>query len=314
QVVAAGSRRAEQVHERLVETGLEGQVSVYTSLEDILALDEVDVVSICLPADIQAEAAIKVAKAGKHALIEKPVPKTLDEMRRVRDAFRTAGVKSQVSFVLRWNPFVEIARGLINDGWLGKVTYSRMGYLHELGPAYASYKWLRTKKSGGSTVLLGGCHAIDTLRYMISREAVEVSAFATTVSRTDFEYDSTCASTIRFDDDSLAHLATSFELYMPYTFPIEIMGSRGAMRDGKLWSHKLEGQTDWVTIPTHMPDSADVANHPFQAEIDDLVDAILNDGETRAPIEDTVKTHQIVFAIEQSAAAGGKPVKLPLLD
>jgi len=313
QVVAMGSRRAEQVRERLADTGLTG-VSVHTSLDDMLAQDNVDIVSICVPADVQAEAAIKVARAGKHALIEKPVAMTLDELRQVRDAFRQAQVKTLAGFVLRWNPLVQISRSLVEDGWLGKVIYSRIGYLHEVGPWYGSYEWMRTRKRGGSAILLGGCHAIDTLRYIVAKDAVEVAAFSTTGHRTDFEYDPTWVTTIRFDDGSLAHLTASQELHMPYVFPIEIMGSKGAIRDGKLWSDKLKGQTGWAAIPTVMPDSGDVAHHPFQGEIDHLVDCIINDRESHASMEDTVKTHEIVFAMEQSAANGGVPVKLPLLD
>ena len=61
-----------------------------------------------------------------------------------------------------------------------------------------------------------------------------------------------------------------------------------------------------------LPDSGDVEHHEFQQEIDHFVDCILNDVESHVNLADAVKTHQVCLAIDQSAAAGGKPVKLPL--
>ena len=74
----------------------------------------------------------------------------------------------------------------------------------------------------------------------------------------------------------------------------------------------MPGQTDFATIPTILPDSGDVTHHPFQGEIDHLVDCILNDKESSANVEDGVKTHEICLAAEISAREGGS-VKLPLL-
>jgi predicted dehydrogenase len=75
----------------------------------------------------------------------------------------------------------------------------------------------------------------------------------------------------------------------------------------------MPGQTDFATIPTILPDSGDVTHHPFQGEIDHLVDCILNDKESFVNVEDSVKVHEICLAAEISAREGGS-VKLPLLD
>ncbi|KPJ89092.1 MAG: hypothetical protein AMS17_03285 [Spirochaetes bacterium DG_61] len=312
-VVAMGSRREEQVKQRLEEAGVLGKVAVYTSLDKILQREDVQVVDICLPSYLQAETAIRAAEAGKHVLIEKPVAKTLNELEKLRDTIRKTGVKSMAGFVLRWNPIVNITKRLIEQGWFGKIIYARLGYLHELGDWFTGWHWARTISQGGTVTILGGCHAVDTTRYLIDHEATEVVAFSTRGHRTDFEYEPTIAGLVRFENGAIAHIAASQELHMPYQFPIELMGSLGAIRDERLWSEKLKGQTDWVRIPTIMPDSGDVAHHPFQPEIDHFIDCILNDEESHASVEDTVKTHEIVFALDESAAKGGKVIELPLL-
>jgi predicted dehydrogenase len=61
-----------------------------------------------------------------------------------------------------------------------------------------------------------------------------------------------------------------------------------------------------------MPDSGDVAHHPFPEEIDHLVDCIRNDRESHCSLADAVNTHEVCFAADRSAAQGGAPIRLPL--
>jgi predicted dehydrogenase len=312
-VVAMGSRTETSVRKRLDEAGVT-DVSVHTQLDAILDNPAVDVISICLPADLQAAAAIRAAQAGKHVLIEKPIAKTPDELARLRQVIRTTNVRTVTSFCLRWNPMVQMAKRMIDDGFLGRIIYARFAYLHELNDWYTGWDWVRTKAQGGSVTLLGGCHAIDAMLYLVGRRVAEVTAYSTRGHREEFEYEPTIAGTIRFDDGTLGHIAASQELHMPYTFPIELMGSRGSIRDGKLWSDKLKGQTDWAPIPTVMPDSGDVAHHNFRDEINHFVDCILSGVESHASVENTAHAHEVVFALDESAAQGGQVVRLPAGD
>jgi predicted dehydrogenase len=68
-----------------------------------------------------------------------------------------------------------------------------------------------------------------------------------------------------------------------------------------------------IRIECVMPDSADVSHHPFQAEIDDFVDAILSGRETMLNVFDAQRTMEACLAADQSATAGGRPVALPLI-
>jgi UDP-N-acetylglucosamine 3-dehydrogenase len=65
-----------------------------------------------------------------------------------------------------------------------------------------------------------------------------------------------------------------------------------------------------MKVPGVYPDNPDVAHHPFDEEIDHFIDCIINDREPIISIPDAYKTHEIVFAAEQSARRG-KPVRLP---
>jgi predicted dehydrogenase len=62
-----------------------------------------------------------------------------------------------------------------------------------------------------------------------------------------------------------------------------------------------------------MPDSVDVSHHPFQGEIDELVEAVRTGRETHLNVFDAQKTMEVCLAADRSAEKGGRPVRLPLI-
>ena len=90
-------------------------------------------------------------------------------------------------------------------------------------------------------------------------------------------------------------------------------GAEGTLRDNRIWSKKLlPGQTGWTTMQTILPDSGAVEHHPFDAEVNHLVDCIRENRESHCNIADAYRTHEVCIAVDRSLAQGGKPVKLPL--
>ena len=87
----------------------------------------------------------KAAEAGKHVIIEKPIANSLDEMRAMRDAVRKAGVKTVVSFVLRWNPLFETPKSLIADDAFGEVYYVETDYQSNVASSWGGYEDARKK-------------------------------------------------------------------------------------------------------------------------------------------------------------------------
>ena len=117
---------------------------------------------------------------------------------------------------------------------------------------------------------------------------------------------------MKFENGALGKVSVNFDCIMPYTFPVEIFGDKGTVKDNRIWSHKFPGQKGWVEIPSILPDTADVAHHPFQGEIDDFVDAILNDRESHCNLEDAIHTHEVAFAAMECYKTG-RPVNLPIV-
>lgn len=138
---------------------------ITTSYDEVLAASDVDIVSIATPNHLHAAQAVAAAQAGKHLLLEKPTGLDVDELVRVRDAVRRAGVRTIVSFELRYNPFLAFARWLRAGGWLGEIRFARTQYLSRVTDWYSGWSWVRTRESGRSHLLTAGCHAVDALRW-----------------------------------------------------------------------------------------------------------------------------------------------------
>jgi predicted dehydrogenase len=312
-VVAIVSRDLERARVKAAEYELE-DCEPFADVDALLKKPGVDIVVICTPHHLHVEQGIACARANKHVVIEKPIAIDLDGLRSLHSAVCSAGVKSIVSFVLRWNPMFDNIRAMLDRKLIGDVYYAEVDYLHGVGPWYRIWEWMSKRESGGSAMLAGGCHAVDSLRYFLQDQAVEVTAYSNTSKSNplQYEYEPNTVTLIRFADGALGKVACSLEARMPYVFNVELFGDKGAIRNNRVFTTEWPGQKDWAAVPTIEPDSGDVSHHPFQQEINHFIDCIQSNVESHASVSDAVKTHEICLAADLSASQGGRPVRLPL--
>jgi predicted dehydrogenase len=333
EIVAISSRKQASAQARADEAGLRG-IGIYDNYEAALKHEGIDIVSICTPQHLHCENVLAAAAAGKHLVIEKPIGNSLDEMRQMRDAVRKAGVKTIVSFVLRWNPLFQTLKAMIADDALGKVYFVEADYEHDIATWWTGFEDVRKASTGVSAMLVGGCHAVDAMRWFAGHgqfeaaKPVEVFAYSggwrkgipvefnyltnTFREAPPLEYDGLEVALVKFDNGVLGKVSVNFDCIMPYTFPLEVFGDKGTVRDNRIWSHKFPGQRNWIEIPSILPDSADVVHHPFQAQMNHFVECLLSNRESHCNLEDAILTHEVVFAARECYRTGS-PVKLPLL-
>lgn len=312
EVRAILSRDRARAEAKAAQHGL-SNCRAYTDLDELLQSDEIDVVSICTPHHLHVEQGVACAQAGKHVIVEKPVALDLAGLRRLDTAVRENGVRSVVSFVLRWNPLFETIRAILADGLIGDLFYGEVDYLHGITADLALYPWVSRRAFGGTALLTAGCHAVDSLRWFIGSEAVEVFSYSNCSNGNPlgYEYEPNSVTLIRFANGTMGKVATSIEYMAPYTFPIALMGNRGTIRDNRLFTKRWPGQTGWAAIPSVLPDSGSVTHHPFVAEIAHFVECVRSGTESHCSVADAVKTHEICLAAEMSSVEG-RPVRLPL--
>lgn len=311
EIVSVTSRRRESAQALIDKLGL--TCGAGDDFAQVLRDPRVDIVNLSGPNHVHFAQGLAAAEAGKHLLVEKPMVLTMDENRALCDAVLRAGVRSVVSFVLRWNPLFENLKALLAAGAVGKLFYVEVDYWHGLGPSYCGWEWAHTRKTGGSAMLLAGCHAVDAVRWFAGEEVVEVTAYGNNAKR-GYEYPANVVAALKFASGAIGKTSVLLDSEMPYSFNIDLVGDAGTLRDNRVWAKKLfPGQTQWSTMKTINPDSADVHHHPFDAQIDHFVDCIRTGCESHCNVADAYRTHELCLAIDRSLDAGGCPVRLPLV-
>src|SRR5438105_9576797 len=211
------ARDADRAHASLAKYGIAlPDARITTSYDDILHASNVDIVSIATPNHLHADQAVAAAEAGKHFVLEKPTGLDVAELVRIRDAVRDSGVRTIVSFVLRYNPLLKFARWLRAEGWLGDIRFARTQYLSQVTDWYSGWDWVRTRESGRSHLLAAGCHAVDALRWCSGLEPVEVSALHTHFTA-GYEWPTTIVADMRLEHAALGHVTSSTDFMLPYT-------------------------------------------------------------------------------------------------
>ncbi|MFE6617986.1 Gfo/Idh/MocA family protein [Streptomyces sp. NPDC008086] len=92
-------------------------VRAYDEVDTLLA--DVDAVAVALPPAVQADLAVRAARAGRHLLLDKPLAPTVEQARAVAGAVEEAGVASVVFFTARFQPETEAwitEQGAV-EGW-----------------------------------------------------------------------------------------------------------------------------------------------------------------------------------------------------
>jgi predicted dehydrogenase len=155
-----------------------GFASATADWRRLLADPRVELVSVTAPNWLHREIGVAVAEAGRHLWIEKPVGLTADDARAVAGAVAAAGVQGAVGFNYRHAPAVALARRLVDEGAIGRVTHARFAFLSDYAAApEGALTWRYERARGGSGVLGDlASHAVDLVRFVLHDEIASVLA------------------------------------------------------------------------------------------------------------------------------------------
>lgn len=158
-----------------------GFTDLHADWRELVARDDIDVVSVTGPNFIHREVGVAVARAGKHLWIEKPAGRNAAETAEIADAVRAAGVQSAAGFNYRNAPAVEAAKALIAEGRLGTIEHVTIRLLSDYAAdPNGALTWRYENEWAGSGVL-GDLvsHAVDLGRYVVGELAEVVADTAT---------------------------------------------------------------------------------------------------------------------------------------
>lgn len=299
--------RAQQVKQRYdLASGL------FTSLDSMLEHDHLDVVCILTPNHLHVPQALRSVRAGKHILVEKPISLNWTQALELDKAVRQHGVKSSVGFVLRWNSLFQNIQSVIRRGLLGRIFHIEVDYLFHLDSRLRCFDWCSHRATGGSVLQQSGCHAVDGMYYFMNDRVTEVTAISTR-NRQDFDHDTSFSLFMKFAGGATGKIFCSYDACNPYIYNINIYGTEGSIRNDQLHAAGIfPGQTDWLTMPSIMPNTENVEHHPFPQLVNHFVDCILQDKIPMTAIPNVLHVSEIIEAAEISASQDGQKVILPL--
>jgi predicted dehydrogenase len=157
----------------------------YENFDNIKTNSDIDAVYVITPNGLHKEQVIRVAKAGKHAICEKPMALNAKEGQEMVDACKKANVKLLVGYRMHFEPkTLEIIR-MRNAGEIGKALFFQGLCGFRIGDPT---QWRLNKKlAGGGAMMDIGIYAVNGARYMIGEEPVWVTAQETKTDPVKFK-------------------------------------------------------------------------------------------------------------------------------
>jgi predicted dehydrogenase len=277
--------------------------------EAALSRSDIDIVAVCTINHLHYSQSLAAIEAGKHTFVEKPLCFSLEELHSLVASTEKQGVQTHVGHVIRYYPAIVGLRNFLTSGGIGEISYCECDYWHEI-----IGDWKARIETGGSALLMGGCHSVDMVRWLVGEEVEVEEVFAYTSRprrRKDFEYDPNVFFMMKFSNGVVGKVGTSLECNMPYVFHLQVNGTKGTIRNNGLFSDQFPQLQSFVSLPSQYPDDWNVSHHPFPDEVNDFVRCILEKKEPELSIPRAAKTYEVIFAAEQSAREG-RPIQLPL--
>lgn len=314
-VVAGAELREDVLRTVSAEWGFRG----YTSYEEMLKRESLDIVCVTAGPRFSPEITMRVAEHGVNVLVEKPMALTLDEARSMIAKCEREGVKLCYGETYRFLPACRRAKEMIDEGALGdlllllETVIGGRGLEHfRFYPIYPA----GAPGSGGMGLIDHGIHLVDVFRWLAESPVEWVFGRGNRVGRSpDTEF-----LTMGFKSGAIGQL-----VYNEVTHPSD-MPNEGIFSWGAYWA---KGKSKWDTQPrdfrVHSTKGAlrvfPYANkmflftdgrqeqvrlldrphpHHFGLQIESFARSVLNDEEPEVTGVDGLKALQIVLAAYES--------------
>jgi len=181
--------------------------AAYASLDELCADPDVEVVYVATPHELHADHALRVARAGKHLLIEKPLAISIDECRRIEEAVERGGIAVVVGHSHSFDRPIRYTRELIASGRFGRLRMiTAMNYTDFLYRPRRPAE-LDTRKGGG-VLFSQAAHQVDIVRLLAGSPAKSVRAALGAWDR-DRPTEGAYSALLQFEDGAFASLGYS---------------------------------------------------------------------------------------------------------
>ncbi|AXY78660.1 gfo/Idh/MocA family oxidoreductase [Paraflavitalea soli] len=272
----------------------------YENFDNIKNNPDIDAVYVITPNALHHDQVIRVAKAGKHAICEKPMALTAREGQEMVDACKKANVQLLVGYRMHFEPkTLEIVR-MRKDGELGKILFFQGLSGFRIGDPT---QWRLNKQlAGGGAMMDIGIYSINGARYMTGEEPIWVTAEETKTDPVKFKegVDETIQFQMGFPSGAVASCLSTYSMNNLDRFFLN--GTNGYA--------ELQPSTGYGPIKgrTHKGELTQPHNTHQTVQMDEMAGIILEGKRPIIPVdgEEGVRDLKIIDAIYAAVKTGKK--------
>ena len=231
----------------------------YETIEELLADETIDAVSICIANRLHAEVTIQALNAKKHVLIEKPMATTVEDCEAMIKAAKANGKFLMVAQNQRFYTGHARAKELLEQGIIGRPLTFKTTFCHG-GPERwlmesskdpkPDYVWFFDKSVASMGVMADlGIHKIDLIQYILGERITEVTGKMLTLDKKDskgnliaLEDNAICI--LKMENGVYGTLTVSWTDYGEDDNSTVIFGTKGLMRLYDNSEHTIQISTD----------------------------------------------------------------------
>jgi UDP-N-acetyl-2-amino-2-deoxyglucuronate dehydrogenase len=200
-----------------------------TNLDDLLARDDVDAVTICTPSGLHPAQALAALRSGRHAIVEKPIALTVKDADAVVREGRQRGLVVATISQRRFEPVVRALRDAVAAGRLGRISLIiAEGLYHRPQAYYDSAAWRGTRDLDGGVLMNQAIHLVDLVRW-IGGPVGSVAGHVATLGHV-MEAEDTATVSLRFADGALGQIVATTCATAEVPTEIRVYGDRGHVR------------------------------------------------------------------------------------
>jgi len=286
----------------------------FSSIEEMLAKANVDVVNICTASGLHMEPALIAAQAGKHLMIEKPLEVTRERCDAIISACEEHNVLLGGIFQCRFFAANQLVKQAVAEGKFGQMVLGNAFVKWYRPPSYyAETSWRGTRRfDGGGALMNQAIHHVDLLQWIMG-QVTSVQAFSDRLLHKHIEVEDAVTAILRFASGAMGILQASTAVQPGYPKRLEIHGTMGGaiLEDDLLVEQsglKIDPKTE-AAINQHAggathsdPTALSYLGHELQ--ISDFIEALCTGREPAVSGREARKAVDLVLAIYEAAESG----------
>jgi len=279
---------------------------------ELLAIEEIEAVSIALPDHLHREVTVAALEAGKHVLLEKPMATTVEDAEAIVAAQKASGKKLMINWSNRWMMAFARTKEALDAGELGDPLYCYARLNNTLYVPTQMLSWSANTQLPFWLI----CHRYDIARWYFGSEARRVYAVARSVVLKEMGIDTPdfYAATVEFEGGQVGVFESCWILpeSMPYLVDskFQLICSKGYVNvDPTPPVHQMATEESYSHQGFLF---GDVMGQPVgfvRNAIEHFVNCCLTDTEPLITGEDGLQITRALAAMVESARTG-QPVEL----